>query len=333
MFVIKEAVLHILDKNAGNLLLSDRLLDLEDGYIQDYINKLVAKVMQSDIKTAILEPNHAIYPALMDPDLDLLDKSRDLAAKIYDLIAPAENIPAADYLFFRGRDDLEGPVFGILRLDYQTSYTHFLSVEEGMYNQLIQNHAILPQPGQKPTEAFIFNQGTMTYALLEKAYEIEGEKTFYFSEKLLGILPPSPTPTHIKQIRKTLGSVAKRFDEPVYEKMAMAQKVIYQQLEDSDQIEADLVLEKVFEHNAGALSSAKEDLAQLEVPAQIKVTNVPKYEKKYAKQKFKLANGIELSIPIDLYDDKDIIEFINQPDGSISVLIKNVEAIVNKFNG
>lgn len=333
MFVIQQAVLHILDKNAGNLLLSDRLLDLEDNQLSDYINKLTTKMLQADVKTGELTSQHQIYSKMMDTEDRFLENSRDLASKIYELIAPAETINAADYLFFQGRDDLEAPIYGIIRLDYQSFYTHYLAMEDGMYNQLIQNHAILPHVGQKPSEAFLFNRATMTYTILEKAYEIEGEKTLYFSEKVLGILPPAPTPTHIKQIRKTLSSVAKRYDEPVYEKMALAQKVIYQQLEETDIIDANEVIEKVFEDNSGALIAAKEDIQDLDLPAKIKVTNVPKYEKKYSKQKFKLANGIELSIPIELYDNKDIVEFINQPDGSISVVIKNVEAIVNKFNG
>jgi hypothetical protein len=59
---------------------------------------------------------------------------------------------------------------------------------------------------------------------------------------------------------------------------------------------------------------------------------VPKYERKYSKQKFKLDNGIEITIPSEIYENKEMVEFINNPDGSVSVLIKNIESILNKFN-
>ncbi|MBF6978734.1 nucleoid-associated protein [Aerococcaceae bacterium zg-BR22] len=333
MLSIQQAILHILDKNSGNLLLSDKLMDLEDGYVQDYINRLVVKIQKSDIKFDDLSMSSKLYARVMDGQADFIELTRDIAQQIYAIIAPAENIPAADYLFFEGKDELEETFFGILRLDYQTSFTHYLEMEDGVRNQIIQNHAILPAPTQKPSEAFLLNKSTMRYELLEKRYEIEGQKTFYFSEHIIGIESPATTPTHIKQIRKTVNSVAKRFDEPSYEAMAMAQKVIYEQLDESNEIDAETVIERVFEHNEGAKTAAKEEIVEKFVPEKIVVTNVPKYEKKYSMQKFKLANGIELSIPIDLYDNKDIIEFINQPDGSISVIIKNVEAIVNKFNG
>lgn len=54
-------------------------------------------------------------------------------------------------------------------------------------------------------------------------------------------------------------------------------------------------------------------------------------EKKYGKQKLKLSNGIELVVPLDVYRDPELIEFINNPDGTISVTIKNVEEIINRM--
>ena len=54
-------------------------------------------------------------------------------------------------------------------------------------------------------------------------------------------------------------------------------------------------------------------------------------EKKFGKQKLKLSNGIELIVPLDVYRNPDLIEFTNHPDGTLSVTIKNVEDIVNKF--
>ena len=41
--------------------------------------------------------------------------------------------------------------------------------------------------------------------------------------------------------------------------------------------------------------------------------------------KIKTDNGIELTVPTDVYKDKDAIEFINNPDGTISILITNVK--------
>jgi hypothetical protein len=54
-------------------------------------------------------------------------------------------------------------------------------------------------------------------------------------------------------------------------------------------------------------------------------------EKKYGKQKLKLSNGIELIVPLDVYRNPDLIEFVNNPDGTISVTIKNVDEMINRL--
>lgn len=333
MLRIEEAVLHILDKDRGNLFLSDFPLSLEDGYVQDYINRLYQKIKEAPIKTETISEEAVIWTDIQNPRLSLLELSRKLASQIYDIISPAEKIAAADYLFFEAINDEGERLFGIIRLDYQSYYTHLLSAEEGMQTQLIQHHAILPQIGQTPKEACLINKTLGTYTLIERSVEIEGEKQFYFSQQVLGIEAVATTQSQIKSLRKTLNSVAKRFDQPVHETLALAQQEVYHQLEEEEVIDADRVVERVFEGNTGALLAAKQDLESLEVPQKITVTNVPKYERKYSKQKFKLNNGIEIVIPIDLYGNEDIVEFVNQPDGTISVIIKNIEAISNQFNG
>ena len=52
--------------------------------------------------------------------------------------------------------------------------------------------------------------------------------------------------------------------------------------------------------------------------------------KKYHKQFLKTDTGIEIKIPMQEYENKDSVEFITNEDGTISVLIKNVEKIVSK---
>ena len=88
----------------------------------------------------------------------------------------------------------------------------------------------------------------------------------------------------------------------------------------------------VFKDKPLAKEAAYQAIATEKIPEKIPVTNVPKYEKKYSKQKFKLDNGIEITIPSDIYENKEMVEFINNPDGSISVLIKNIDSIMNRFN-
>ena len=45
---------------------------------------------------------------------------------------------------------------------------------------------------------------------------------------------------------------------------------------------------------------------------------------KFEKQHLTTDTGVEIKIPMEQYRDGEHIEFITSPDGSISILIKNV---------
>ena len=47
-------------------------------------------------------------------------------------------------------------------------------------------------------------------------------------------------------------------------------------------------------------------------------------------QKIKTDTGIEITIPLDYYNNKDYIEVINMPDGRLAIQIKNIGNIENK---
>ena len=53
----------------------------------------------------------------------------------------------------------------------------------------------------------------------------------------------------------------------------------------------------------------------------------PKSEKtikKFEKHRITTDSGIEITIPMEEYRNPDKVEFITNPDGTISVLIKNI---------
>lgn len=201
--LINEAVLHILDKNSGNLLLSQAPLQLGDPFLIEYITKLVDKIKKGDPHIGQLAADEPLLGYLADEGISFLEKTQQLADKLFALIAPAEEIGPADYLFFTGTSDTGGTLFGMIRLDYSSKVTHFVDYEgEAVSNTILQNHAILPNATQKPSEAFIVDLSNGNYHLIEKKVVIEGQKTAYFSEKFLEITVPVTTKEQIKEIKK-----------------------------------------------------------------------------------------------------------------------------------
>ena len=52
--------------------------------------------------------------------------------------------------------------------------------------------------------------------------------------------------------------------------------------------------------------------------------------RKLHKQYLKTDTGIEINIPMDEYNNNDSVEFITNPDGTISIMIKNINRLMAK---
>jgi len=121
---------------------------------------------------------NAIAPFLVKEDvICYLDDDNWYEANHVENSLKVLNETGADYVFASGINDQGGNFFAILRLDYSSKYTHFLDYEDDqVLNTVLQNHAILPNPSQKLSEAFIVDTSNGQYQLIERKYIVEGKK-------------------------------------------------------------------------------------------------------------------------------------------------------------
>lgn len=143
--------------------------------------------------------------------------------------------------------------------------------------------------------------------------------------------PEVSTKDNIKTIKRAVKTVADKFDVPEHEAMAATQSAIFDSVQEDGQINTADIAEAVFKGNISAKQAYQEVIADKEIETEIAVPNVERYEKKYRLQRFKLDSGIEIAIPMDIYQDRSKVEFVNNPDGTMSLVIKDIESIVNKF--
>ena len=65
-------------------------------------------------------------------------------------------------------------------------------------------------------------------------------------------------------------------------------------------------------------------------PVQFDEIDASRQLKKFENQKLSLSNGIELIVPNNVYQDAESVEFIQNDNGTYSILIKNIEDIQSK---
>ena len=75
-----------------------------------------------------------------------------------------------------------------------------------------------------------------------------------------------------------------------------------------------------------------DDQVKEAIPEPVKFDEIDssRQKKKFENQKLSLSNGIELIVPNNIYQDAESVEFIQNDNGTYSILIKNIEDIQNK---
>src|SRR5699024_5951998 len=119
---------------------------------------------------------------------------------------------------------------------------------------------------------------------------------------------------------------------PEHEVLANTQNTIFDNVQDDGEISTAAIAESDFNGNTSAQEAYHEIINNKHLNEDIVVPNIEKIEKKYRLQRFKLDSGIEISIPMDIYQDKNKVEFINKSDGTMSLVIKDIASIINKFS-
>ncbi|MGX7172785.1 nucleoid-associated protein [Enterococcus ratti] len=330
---LKKAILHIIDRETGTPVFSQKELDLTKEFIREFLQKKIQKISSVQTKTGQLASDGIVVKQLRQCQENFIEASKAIVQRWFEVYQESEEAPSADVFIVLYEIDTI-MYLALLKVNYRESYTHFVEADEaGIDNRLILNRAILGSKTQKADEAFAVDLTNLTYELIEKKYKFSGKKEFYFSNKVIESVPAPSLEENVKVIQKVAKSLGKKFETEEFDLVADLKEAVYDTIEEKGRLDHEMIAEKVFKENVTAKLAFQEEVQEQGFVAEaLPVKEVQEIsEKKFGKQKFKLSNGIELIVPVDVYRNPNLIEFANNPDGTISVLIKNVEEILNRL--
>lgn len=331
---IKRAVLHVLDLNSGIPAISKGELEVT-GDMENYLARHIGRVLDDpNTKGAVFtsDDNNIRYLCnmLKDNEDDFLPITADIADKFFSFMQKNPDVPSADLVCCIA--EIDGAAWlGLLKLNYKTGFTHWVNnYEEGCINTIIRHQSLLPQEGQKLDECALINLGDQRIKIIEKQYEIDGEKEYYLSGRLLRCSCELSDNAKLKIIDKVTKNMNKKYFDEDFEKAVKLKKAVSESFEESAVIQIDHIANKVFEKNLEVRREYVEEIAKAgivekEIPIPDKII-----EKKFRTHKIKTDTGIEIDFPLEYTDNNDRIEFINNPDGTLSIVIKNVTKITNR---
>lgn len=232
--IMKTGIIHILDSSVGIPVLSDCLIDLGSD-LSDFLKAHIEKITESDdMKPCRFSEQAELKKLLEDCNPEnFIETSKQLASQLYDIMNSNIEIPSADIavLVFscEGADYL-----ALLKMNYKTSYTHITKETEGKNNNsIILQRALLPNQGQKLSEAFILNLSSGEILLAEKKYEVNGEKRFYFSELFLQCHAPLSQKSKLDIVTRIVDQVNKKYyGEDDAERKMEIKNTFYHELEE-----------------------------------------------------------------------------------------------------
>lgn len=331
---IKRAVLHVLDNESGMSVLSNSELEV-NSELADYLGKHIDRVIDDpNVKKArfVGEENAVLIlcKLLNDNEDDFLAITTDMTNKLFNLMKQHVDIPSADLVC--SVFEIDGKRYlGILKLNYKVGFTHWVHNESGgSVNSIIKHKTLLPQEGQKLEECAIISLEDYSIKVMEKQYEINGEKDFYLTKHFLKCTCDLSDNAKLKIIDRVTKEINKKYFDEDYEKAIKLKKAVSESFEETASIQLDHIAGRMFENNLGIREEYIEEVTKAGIHE--KEISVPDklIEKKFKKHKIKTDNGIEIDFPLEYAGNSDKIEFINNPDGTISIVIKNVGKIINK---
>ncbi|HEM2808956.1 TPA: nucleoid-associated protein [Streptococcus suis] len=320
---VKKAIIHQFSPDDTELVLADQLLTVSPK-IEEYLRKKIERVFSDEAKTGQFEPDNPFLDHLKD---DLLTNSVKIASLWKEEFSISENLKTHDLIFIEfERNGVKH--FAFLRIALRENLAHVGSESDSPL-KITQNN--LPGAGSTPDEALIINLQTRKYYLIEKRIKHNGAFLHYFSDNLLQVTPAISAKKSIKAVEQTAQKIADNFHQGDFQFQSKVKSAIFNHLEEDNELSPEKLADQLFDNNLTARLNFVDQLKEV-IPEKISFDEIDSSRqlKKFENQKLSLSNGIELIVPNAVYEDAESVEFIQNDNGTYSILIKNIEDIKSK---
>ena len=322
---IENTILHILNSNEVRPILSDCTLPTNE-HINSYLVKNIEKAFSSDnVKNCVFHAESSLWAQCNNLAWNLVAISQSIANDIYTIMRRNKEIPSADLLFGLVKID-EHTYFFMLKFDYRNAFTHY--VEKGEYGvkvSLIKHNTLFPFQPIQITEGFFIDTERPSVKIIEQKYNVDGIKDFYISSQILGCSESNTARQKTTKILNAAQKVSKLYYSSEDDMNTHISAAIFEELQQNNSISVDRLGKRFFTQNPVAQDEFFEILSAANISREEELSLSERFQRKFQKQAIKTISGVEIKIPTQVYSNTDEIEFINNPDGTVSLLIKNIK--------
>ena len=368
--VIRKAILHILDTVHGDCILSNTLLDPGPDLYEFIRNHIYKIVISDDTKDCEFNPEtspvYSVLAAWDESDEEsFISTSQVIAEKLYTAMAQGLDIPAADLLFVTFQ--AEGVIYlALLKMNYKESYTHEISVsdisDDGLsdtdisadtdidsgtdissgiaskrepatvevHADIVKSRALLPASSTRIPEAIVINLDDLHIKLLEKRYEVNGEKVFYLSENFLVCHTSLPPKKKLNILTRVINTISNKYDGADLKTKMDTKSALQKEYVDRQSFDVEEIGNRLFGNSPEKKSEFDEKMEQYDLQFDNFTVTNESTVKKLEKQIMVTDSGIEISIPMETYNKLANLEVQTDVTGKTTIIIKNIDNLILK---
>ncbi|MBL4933971.1 nucleoid-associated protein [Clostridium paridis] len=338
---ILDAVIHILDNNSDEPILNQYKLDLGDEVYKFIYRHVERALNDEELKYAVFNPERNIVKELSQEYLkgannDLVGISQEIARQLFSIMKGNGNIPSCDLMVVTLSTD-QGPILGILKLDYVKNFTHKIDfVDDKIGIGIVQQFGGLPASSQRIQKcAFIkpiMEDQEFNLMVIDKQKKNKDEEEYgtnYFINSLLGCT----VITNERDMTKAFIKAAEAWTRNnVVQDADKAEKIrtsIKAKLKEEERINVQELSSELFREEPEAKRAFDDYIASQGLNEEVQVDK-QYVEKKLKRVRLKIDKEIDLYIDEEAYHDTSKFEIIRNGDGSINLVIKHVMNYIEK---
>ncbi len=326
--LINKAIIHVLDKSTGEILLSEKEIDVQNNEIREFLYNLVLKTLKDDKNVKATFNESSSVATSFDEMLegDFVGGAEDISNHYFALM-DTSNQQSVDLLFVNFNVGSLKAVC-VMVLDYSMTYIHSVSIDGELLNvSILKQEIALPTGQRKPKRAMFFStdqRGDKYLIVLDKLKSTSGDGHFLLTEFLNANIEydyMAKTRTIKNEIedftRKNL-----KDDIQDASKLRSSLEDIYLE---RGVISPSEIIDNALLKEADKASALKERIQVKGIDISEKFDIDKRFvEKKMTNKVVTTDTGVTIRANRDMFSNPDYIEITENSDGTINYTIKNV---------
>ena len=329
-FQIEEAIIHVLDTNCDEPILTESYLNLLNDDINMFLTKHIMKILKDEeLSLGKFKGESNILMCVnkfFKDEINLLEVSKELSIDFFEIIKETGYSSSCDLLFLKLKTEF-GYGLCMIKLDYMKNYIHKIDyVEDKMKIDIIPQFVSLPNNSQKVMKSVMFvndlhNEFTILY--LNKSQKNSTEESNYFLEDFLRCSKVYSDYFKTKDFLSAAEKWTRKNIKDDASKAYFIRETIRDKFTNEENLNINQVARDIFKDDKDDIEKFVDFVELNGIEGEL-VVNKEYVDKKYERIRLKIDKDIDLYINRDSFYDINRFEVKRNGDGSLNMIIKYV---------